>query len=359
MSQESFVGTILASLKSSASSGTEGQRGLSRAVSETLAKGGVDLSMFFGRAVEAARGRPKKNLNVPYGFRQFFSGGTVFKPGALSPRTTRINESPTAQTSVGTTTVLGGLDYMNDRNARFGVAGSRAPYGRHAPRKVDAARRVSLLGTPAYGVLQTAYARTGIPVLYSKFAAPNGQRPNGMGRWDPLLDATPGYTRVPLGEIVPAPSPVGCLPGTPGCYSDPRTGDIGLRKSWRQTQYEGRMSSPILPAEDGPLVVAPSDLSSPLSDPGYAAITLPVNHPGAQHVMDADGGDSYLPQPGYPNYVSPFGYAGSDRPAAQQPVPSGQDAPFRRMAARGERTRALAIGAAAVIGYMILRRRGR
>lgn len=327
----------------------------SRTYAATLAKGGVMESLFTGRKIKALAGPAEY---FPYwgpAYRPSFAGSvSSVRPGAYSPRTSRVSMRGLAPSAVGTTMVIGGLDEIRERNATRGAAGSRSLYGSHAPRRAGLGddRRVSLRNTPAYPVLETAFARTSIPVLYSKFAAPAGMTPNGMDRFDPI----PAYTHVPLGALVESPSPVGCLPGTPGCY---RGGDPGRRKHWWQTQNEGNGPTS-MPSWMSPLPPAP-DEGGYVSDPGDGAIMLPISSPGTQHSAEADGSPSYAKSLGYPSYSSPFGHAGSDRPsAAPPPMPSGHDAPWRKIASQQARGRsyvkAFALGAAILAGFKIFGR---
>lgn len=308
-------------------------------VDSSIAKAGIMPSLFYGRAVEAVSGHDIDPTR-PRGYRRPMKGSTAVRPGAYSPRVDRVRAFPTAPSTVGTTMVIGGIEALKERNALYGVAGSRRPYAAHAPRRAGLSGTVPLSSTPAYGVVETAFAKTGVPYLYSKFAAPAGYVPNGMTRFDPV----PAYTYVPLGSIVRAPSPVGCLPGTPGCYASPSGAiDPGIRKPWWMTQNEGQAYSPIFRKSDSPLPALPSSTESPLSHDSGAQIDLPINAPGMVHSIDPTGAASYLAAPGYPNTSSPWGYKGASRTTQDGPVPSGHDAPWNALEARSERGRKAAV----------------
>lgn len=324
----------------------------SRSANETIAKNGLIASLFTGRKIETLRGYDADPTRLR-GYRRGFLGhGHTFRPGAHSPRTTRVGVAQQAPSTVGTTMVLGGLDAMKERSLVHGPAGSKCAYGKGMPRWAgqDPSDRVGLDKTPAYGVVETAFARTGVPRLFSKFAAPNGEVPNGMREFDPV----PAYTHVPLGSIVDAPSPVGCLPSTPGCFADPSGRDVGARRPWWMTQNEGQASSPRLRDEDSP-IPTPRNLASSYASLG--PVELPINHPGTFHSVDPTGRASYGGQPGYPRWTSPWGYSGADRTNAEPMMSSGHDAPLRRYEAMSEGGRhaakALFVGAAVLAAVML------
>lgn len=323
---------------------------------ETIAKNGLAAGLFSGSKVEVVRGYDQ-NPSKMRGYRRgFLKHGHGFRPGAYSPKVTRVGVAKQAPSTVGTTMVLGGLDAMKERSAVHGPAGSKKSYGSHMPRWAgqDPSDRVGLDKTPAYGVFETAYARTGVPTLWSKFAAPRGQVPNGM----PVFDPVPAYTHVPLGAIVSAPMPVGCLPGTPGCYADPTGRTAGLRKPWWQTQNEGSFSRAIFAEADSPIVTDGNVASS------YAQlgpVVMPINHPGSRHAIDSSGGSSYQGQPNYPTGMSPWGYKGAQRTQAEGVLSSGADAPLHAHEARsahGQRmAKGLFIGAAVIAALALAGRR--
>ncbi len=331
-----------------------------RAALETLARGGATRALFEGREVATLSGYDVDATKMRGYRRAALSGAHVYRPGAYSPRVTRVGINHDAPSTVGTTIVLGGIDALKERNLLYGVAGSRAAYGRHVPRKVGMSGYISVTETPAYGIIETSYARTGVPVLFSKFASPRGTVPNGMTRFDPI----PAYTRVPLGSIVPPPTPVGCLPGTPGCFTAP--GGVlppGLRRPWGAAQNQGQAQAAIYSPLYSPLAQAPSQTGSPLAPAPMTPITLPIYAPGTIHSVNASTGDpSYTTEPGYPRYTSPWGYQGASRTDAQAPMPSGHDVPiadaFRRLT-RAQVGTAAVLGAFVVGGLVLSRRRRR
>ncbi len=323
---------------------------------ETVAKNGLAASLFTGRAIETLRGYDQDPTKMRGYRRGFLKHGHGYRPGAYSPKVTRVGVAKQAPSTVGTTMVLGGLDAMKERSLVHGPAGSKKPYGRHMPKWAgqDPSDRVGLDQTPAFGVVETAFARTGVPTLWSKFAAPRGQVPNGM----PVFDPVPAYTHVPLGAIVRTPNPVGCLPGTPGCFVDPTGRTAGLRRPWWQTQNEGSRSRAVFAEADSPIVTDRNVSSS------YAAlgpVALPINHPGTRHAMDATGGSSYQGQPNYPSASSPWGYKGADRTQAEPVMPSVADAPLHLHEAKSAHgqlmTKRFFIGAAVIAALALAGRR--
>lgn len=320
----------------------------------TVAKGGVMSSLFTGRKVEVLSGfsaDPTKRR----GYRRLFDGKRQTRPGAYSPRTTRVSTMAGMPSHVGTQMVIGAMEQMKADVASKGVAGSRVGYDRARPRISGLSSRVVMSNTPAYQIVEMAFARTGLPVIHSRFTSEQHELPAGMNRYSPV----PGYTHVPLGSIVAPERPVGCLPGSPGCFR----GDVtGARKPWWVTQNEGQLGSPVLDQSMAPLPGAASRTGSPLSPPSEdALIRFPVNHPGTQHSLSTTGGPSYGPQPRYPHWTSPLGHAGSaTRPAAEEPIPSGQDAAFRARDARARSRAGLVVGvAAAALLYAAAGRRRR
>lgn len=277
---------------------------------EVILKGAITYDTFTGRGITALSGYDV-DATRRRGYRRDLSGEASVRPGAYSPRTTRTRFEPGKPAHVGTTSVVNALEDMRAGIASRGFAGSRSSWERSRAKKAGIDSQVSLYRTPAYAVIETAMARTGgAPVLASRFTSLPGESPAGMTRFDPV----PGYTRVPLGDIVPAQSPVGCLPGTPGCYAGDAT---GARTSWQFAQAMGRamMTSPV---GSSPLPHPASRTASPLGAPSESVtIRFPVPHPGTEHSVASDGGPSYVSSPGYPRYSSPFGYKGAARTGAE------------------------------------------
>lgn len=321
----------------------------------TVASGAVLPSLFTGRDVETVRGF-NEDPTKRRGYRRLFSGNRKNRPGAYSPRTTRVTNIAGLPANVGTQMVVGAVDQMKADVAARGVVGTRTSYDRARPRMAGLGNRHLMVNTPAYQIVEMAMARTGVPVLFSKFASLRDERPAGLN-----MDPVPGYTKVPLGDLVSPERPVGCLPGTPGCFRGDFT---GARRPWWMTQNEGQLGSPRFDPNMAPIPSSPSRTGSPLSPPSEdALIRFPVNHPGTQHSISTSGGPSYGPQPRYPHWTSPLGHAGSlSRPAAEDPIPSGQDAPFRRRELIASRRARAVVGVGVIAAACVLlknRRRSR
>lgn len=324
----------------------------------TIIKDGAAAGLFAPVRVNVRSGYDLP-IHVPRGYNPVINDGSVIRPGPHDPHTIRRDRPDRGYEYVGTTECKqAARDAFMRCYEERGPSGSRIPW--RAPQTgLPRGRRVPLTETPASGVIGSAIAATGGYMRLSDFTSPYGQVPLSL-RQIPMPLPPVGYSD--------APTPVSCLPGTPGCYASPYGGlPIGMRASWGAVQNQGQAQVAAMPAGAGPLPPMPSPYATtapptltPTTTPS-GSTALPAEAPGTVHTTSEGGDPSYGSQPIDPETSSPWGYSGGARVNAMVPSPSGSDIGIRVAGAIDEvRARRKVFGGLIVAGFvlgLVLKRR--
>lgn len=316
---------------------------------KTLAQG-APSDIYGGRSINIVKGYDLDHTKMR-GYGRRVGREMAHRPGAHSNKTSRTAVMRSNPWWVGTQNTHDPLKKIRRSWEETGPVGTRHNYTTPAPAGLNRNSRMTMDQTPAMAVFRTAIASTGgMMTLGGTFTNPGGSY-SGLisNHYTPLAPAP-----LPVQGVGPGMVPVGCLPGTPGCYAGPGGGIApGARMPWGMTQNQGQMQS---------MMSTPPSSASPLatsSNATYQPVGLPINHPGQTHVVAEHGGESYVETPDYPSYQSPFGYGGGERISAPEVQPSGSDVALVSTDEGGRfgsltGKKGLAIGAGLIIGGLLL-----
>lgn len=288
----------------------------------TIIKDGASAGLFAPVRVNVRSGYDLP-ITIPRGYNPIINDGSIVRGGPHDPHAGRIDRPDMGYEYVGTAECKRSAQEAFKRCfEERGPAGSRGIWS--APRTgLPKDRRVPLTQTPASRVIDSAVASTGGYMRLSDLTSPYGQIPLSL-RQIRMPSPPVGYSA--------APTPVSCLPGTPGCQTGPYGSvPIGMRAPWGMVQNQGQAQVAVMPAAASPLppatspyaTVAPPVLAPTVPPNGFMEAPLPA--PSTLHTQSEGGDPSYGYQPDQPETESPFGDTGGDRVSPMVPRPSGSD----------------------------------
>jgi len=304
---------------------------------------GAPSDIFTGRRITTVSGH---NLDPTRtrGYGRSMKGSPGERPGALTPRTSRVGLDIHANSNVGTNLTRDNLARIRAQWESSGPVGTRTNWFGARPKHVglNPRARAPMSDTPAMGVFRSSVAATGGAVRLGGYVVGQGNAwPADLQQFDRYPVPAP-----PVGRFN-AMDPVACLPGGGGCSGR----DPGSRTTWGHTQNTGQAKVSTYAPGQSPL---PSYGDHPLSVPSSTQpIDLPLAAPGSRHVVAEDGSASYFGEAAYPSQQTPFGYKGGSR------VPDESQSPGGKTISKKPAQRAMLVAGIAAAGVLVFLSRKR